>query len=320
MYRLRPFLNSDSPRLAAIWRSQPPQRGLIQPISASLLEYGVFSRIHFDREGLIVAEREGQACGFVHAGFGATDDGAAPDWTMGTTIVLMVSPAEAAAASLADQLLAASEDFLRGRGAKVLYAGGVNPLNAFYLGLYGGSEIPGVLNSDVAFQEACLRNNYREIDQVKILQCDLGRFRPPVSIQQRQIKRTTNLVETIDPPPSNWWDACVWGSLQRDCFQLVDRENRVLARASFWDMQPISACWGMSAAGLYELYVDPSLRRRGYASYVVTEAIRILQRRGVTTIEAQTMTSNDAALAFYDKLGFLHIDGGRVYRKENAAS
>ena len=34
----------------------------------------------------------------------------------------------------------------------VLYAGGINPLNSFYLGLYGGSEIPGVLQSDVVLQ------------------------------------------------------------------------------------------------------------------------------------------------------------------------
>jgi ribosomal protein S18 acetylase RimI-like enzyme len=100
-------------------------------------------------------------------------------------------------------------------------------------------------------------------------------------------------------------------------FQLVESSTgNVVAEASFWDMQPLSAGWGMSTAGLFELYVPPEMRRRGYASYLIGEAIRILRRRGVATIEAQTMASNDAATAYYAKLGFLEIDHGIVFRKD----
>jgi ribosomal protein S18 acetylase RimI-like enzyme len=220
--------------------------------------------------------------------------------------------------ALADDLLRASEEYMRNRGTQVIYAGGINPLNSFYLGLYGGSEIPGVLQSDAVLQSAANRAGYREIDRVRIMQCDLARVRPPVSRELRMIKRTTQLVEKIDPPPKSWWEACVWGSLQRDVFSLFDRsQNRVVASTSFWDMQPLSACWGMCAAGLFDLYVDPPLRRRGYASYLLGEAIRILRRRGVGTIEAQTMGANEAARQFYIKFGFTEIDHGIVYRKES---
>ena len=149
------------------------------------------------------------------------------------------------------------------------------------------------------------------------MQCDLAQFRQPVSHELRVIKRTTQLVEQVDPPAKTWWEACVWGALQRDCFQLIDKDlRRSVAWAAVWDMQPLSACWGMCSAGLFELYVDPKLRRRGYASYLLGEAIRVLRRRGVTTIEAQTMASNAAARAFYANLGFTEIDHGIVYRKE----
>jgi ribosomal protein S18 acetylase RimI-like enzyme len=316
VYRLRPFLNTDPPHLAAIWRGQPPQRGLLQPVNAPLLEYGVFSKMNFDRHGLIVATRDDKPVGFVHAGFGPTDDGLSLDTSMGTTHILLVDPAERET-TLADELLGASEAYMRGRGATVLYAGGINPLNSFYLGLYGGSEIPGVLQTDVLFQAACMRRDYREIDRVRILQCDLARVRPPVSRELRLIKRTTQVVEKIDPPAKTWWEACVWGSLQRDVFQLIDTTTgRALAWTTFWDMQPISACWGMSTAGLVELYVDPDLRRRGYASYLIGEAIRVLRRRGVATVEAQVMSSNEAAAAYYAKLGFTEIDHGVVFRKD----
>ncbi len=72
----------------------------------------------------------------------------------------------------------------------------------------------------------------------------------------------------------------------------------------------------MCAAGLFDLHVDAPLRRRGYASYLLGEAIRILRRRGVATIEAQTMGANEAARGFYLKFGFTEIDQGIVYRKE----
>jgi ribosomal protein S18 acetylase RimI-like enzyme len=309
-------LNTDPPHLAAIWRSQPPQRGILQPVTAPLLEYGVFSKMHFDRRGLIVATRDGARVGFVHAGFGPSDDGLSLDNSLGTTHVLMVEPSEREGL-LADELLGASEQYLRNQGATVLYGGGINPLNSFYLGLYGGSEIPGVLQSDQVLQTACMHRGYRAIDRVRILQCDLARVRPPVSRELRIIKRTTQVVENIDPPARTWWEACVWGSLQRDYFQLLDNTSgQAVASASFWDMQPLSACWGMSTAGLFDLYVDPGLRRRGYASYLLGEAIRVLRRRGVATIEAQVMASNEAAGGFYAKLGFMEIDHGVVFRKD----
>ena len=52
-------------------------------------------------------------------------------------------------------------------------------------------------------------------------------------------------------------------------------------------------------------------------SRLLGEAIRILRRRGVTMIEAQTMASNEAAKAFYLKFGFTEIDYGVVFRKES---
>ncbi len=315
MYRLRPFHNADPPHLAAIWRSQPPQRGLLQPVTAPLLEYGVFSKMHFDPAGLIVATRDDVPVGFAHAGFGPTDDESTIDFSLGTTHLLMVEGGRNEGV-LADELLAASESYLRSRGAKVIYGGGINPLNSFYLGLYGGSEIPGVMQSDAVMRETLTHAGYREIDRVRILQCDLARVRPPVSRELRIIKRTTQVTEVIDPPAHTWWEACVWGSLQRDRFAVVDNDKREQGVSSFWDMQPLAGGWGMCTAGLSQMYVDSAMRRRGYGSYLLGEAIRVLRRRGVATIEAQVMNANEAALAFYLKFGFTEIDYGVVYRKD----
>ena len=313
--RFRPFRNTDPPHLAEIWRSQPPQRGMLQPVSTALLEHAVFSKMHFDRKGLIVATRDDVPVGFVHAGFGPDDDGAAIDTSLGTTLMMLLRAGEEDA-SLADDLLAASEEYLRDQGATVIYAGGIKPLNSFYLGLYGGSEIPGVLKSNTLLCEACTRRGYSESAQVSILQCDLVRFRPSVTRKIRQLRRPTTFLETYDPAAANWWEACVWGSQLRDHFQLLEKSSeQVIASASFWDVQPLSASWGVCTAGMSELYVDPDWRRRGCATYLLGEAFRLLKRRGVGTVEAQTMSTNEAALAFYEQLGFVEVDQGVVFRK-----
>jgi len=289
---------------------------MLQPISASLLEHAVFSKMHFDRNGLIVATQDDIPIGFVHAGFGPNEENTALDTSLGTTCMMLLRGGHEDQ-ELADRLLAASEDYLRSRGASVLYAGGIKPMNSFYMGLYGGSEIPGILDSNRLLRETCLEHGYRETSQIPILQTDLKTFRPSLSRKVRQLRRQTVIVETLDPVASTWWESCVWCAMQRDLFQLVDRSNnRVVASASFWDIQPLSTTWGVCTAGLFDLYVEPDWRRRGVANYLLSEAFRKLHSRGVSTVEVQTMATNEAAIALYDQLGFAEVDRGKVFRKD----
>ena len=68
-------------------------------------------------------------------------------------------------------------------------------------------------------------------------------------------------------------------------------------------------------AGLFDLTVDPEWRRRGCASYLLGEAFRLLKHRGVGTVEVQSMSTNQAAIELYGKLGFSLVDEGIVFRK-----
>ncbi len=275
--------------------------------------------MHFDREGFLVATLDDKPVGFVHAGFGPTEDGMGIDTSLGTTHMLMLRSGHDNLA-LADQLLAASEDYLRSRGATVLYVGGIQPLNSFYLGLYGGSEIPGVLESNHLLREVSLQRGYRESCQISILQCDLARFHPPFSRKVRKLKRFCRLEEIVDPIPANWWEACVWGSQQHDHFQLIETTKKcVIASTSFWDIQPLSSCWGICTSGMFDLYVAPEYRRQGVATYLLAEAFRRLRHRGVVTVEAQTMSTNEAAIAFYHQQNFEQVDCGMVFRKDSAS-
>ena len=61
MIHYRPFLNSDPPALAEIWRSQSPSRALIQLMTPAVLDDLVLSKAYFDRQGLILAVEIGRA-------------------------------------------------------------------------------------------------------------------------------------------------------------------------------------------------------------------------------------------------------------------
>jgi ribosomal protein S18 acetylase RimI-like enzyme len=316
VYHFRSFRNSDPPRLVEIWRDQPPQRGLMQPVSAALLEQLVFAKPYFDPEGLILAIADGTPIGFIHAGFGASDEQTALDTDTGTTYLMMLR-GDHREVALADELLARAENYLRGRGAKVVYAGGIRPLNAFYLGLYGGSDLPGILASDPVAHDALRHSGYREIDRVRVLQLELANFRPSVSRVQRQLRRELSVTEVASPATSSWWEACTTCAFEHIHFALSPLGGgNPLASVAFWDIEPLSTSWGAPTAGMLDLDVSPQRRRQGIATFLLSEAFQRLHSRGVRRVEAQTMQQNLPALALYEKLGFAKVDEGVVYRKE----
>lgn len=285
-------------------------------MSTGALEMCLFSKQYFDPQGFIVAVDGRHVVGFAHAGFGPNEVGDGLDFSMGTTYMLMVRE-DLWETDLPDQLLAHSEVYLRERGAKVLYGGGIQPLNAFYLGLYGGSELPGLLLSDAHRRTLFARNQYRERGRVVVMQRDLVRFRPMVNREQRKVAREVNFETLYAPATKTWWNTSVYGSLERIRFLLRRRrQDKVLATVDFWDIEPMASGWGLRAAGMFDIWVDDDCRRQGYGTYLLSESFKELHKRGISLIEAQTMLTNAPALEFYKNLGFAPIDHGLVFRRE----
>ncbi len=315
MIHYRAFRNTDPPAVAAIWRSRAGQPGLTQPVSADLIQQLVFSKIYFDHEGLVLAFDDGRPVGFAHAGFGPNEARNDIDTAMGVTCVVVVNP-EYEGSTVPAELLARCEQYLRGRGAKVLYGGGIGPLNPFYTGLYGGSELPGILATD---QEVCklfLARGYREIDRTVLLRRGLADFEVPFDRRQMQLRRQMVVEVTSDALPCDWWEACTLGDFDLTRFEVVPRAGGpAVATATFRAMEPIGSGGVGRRTGLVDLFVDPALRRRGLAVFLLSEAFRQFGRQGITVVEAQTMQHNAHALGMYRKLGFEQVGQGIVYRK-----
>lgn len=289
----------------------------MQPMSTSVLDELVLSKPYFDRQGLIIAEAGGKPIGFAHAGFGPNEEGSDIAVSKGFTCMLMTTAEDE---EVANQLLAESESFLRARGAESLYGGSLDAMGPFYLGLYGGSRVRGVLASDVAQTEVFLRNGYQAADEYVVLQRELTGFRPLVDRKQMQLRRSHNVEATMDPRPETWWAACNVGQTDHSRFEVRTRgKSEKCGSVVFWEMQPIASGWGVQSIGLLDLEIDRSMQRTGLATFLLGEALRQLIPEGASLVEVQVRLDNEAALGLFKKLGFKQVDRGAVFRKMTPA-
>jgi ribosomal protein S18 acetylase RimI-like enzyme len=317
MIDFRCFRNDDPPRLADIWRAADLGPCGFQPMTSAWLEACVFSKPYFDREGLIVALDGGRAVGFAHAGFGPNADRSAIDTAIGTTMLVAVVPHEQAAV-IGAGLLARCEDYLHGRGAHTIMGGGSPRLGGFYLGLYGGSDLPGILDSSPAMQDVFRRAGYAVAERIAVLRRPLAGFRPPVNRLQLAIRRTTTLRVIDEPARRDWWEAATTTGIALRRYELRNDAEVLLGSGTFWDMQPLANAWGVPAAGLMRVDIEGERRRQGLANYLVAEALHDLAQEGVTLAEAHVSDANVAALKLFEKIGFQAAGYGTLFRKEPA--
>jgi len=310
----RPFLNSDPPALVALWNSQPPNRGLVQPITVEQLEDLVLSKPFFERAGLILALEDNVPIGFAHAGFGPTPDHARLDCTSGTTAMLIVSPREDRAA-IASELLSRSEEYLRECGASKLHGGGTPTLAPFYFGLYGGSSLPGVLATDHATVELFRAAGYVEASYCRCFRCDLTSFRPPVDREMMQARRQYQLEQVPDSPPRDWWEGCTCASEdERWRVQLCHKaEATPVAALSFRRMGLPAHGWSARSMGL--VASEPAMINPALLTFFLGEGLRLLRSQGTTLVEIQAAESDPLLAEVCGRLGFEEIDHGSLFTK-----
>jgi GNAT superfamily N-acetyltransferase len=316
MLTYRTFRNSDPPTLAALWRSRAGQLGLLQPVSPDLLEQLVFAKLYFDPKGLFLAFNDDQPVGFAHAGFGPNDG---ESWISATTgvICMVVLQQGCAEVEVAGGLIERCEEYLRGRGAKVVYGGGLHPINPFYTGLYGGSELPGVLDSDAAVRQVFAARGYQEIERTTMLRRELSGFESFIDRQQMQIRRQMIVEVTVDAPTRTWWEASTVGEFDLTRFDLVPRVGgSSIATATFRGMESNGTTSVSRAAGLLWMSVVEQYRRRGLAVFLLSEAFRQFLRQGIMHVDVQTRQSDKPGGELFRKLGFEPVEQGGLWKRD----
>jgi len=311
----RSFRNWDPPTLVGLWNASVTGRGAARAIEVSDLDRLVFSKPYFDPKGITIAEENDEAVAFVHAGFGCNEQGQfSSDY--GVVAMLVVAPSHQRR-GIARELVRRAEEYLRSNGSTVIYAGSMHPLDPFYLGLYGGSELPGILMSDSAANHLFQSLGYRPVDECLVLQLAITR---PVVLTDARVRAWGRRLEfqvTPDPAPPNWWSACRYASFEHAHFELRSKESgQVLAQAHGWEMYPLQKTWNAEAVGIVEVQVLPEFRNQGVGTYLMSQLLKHYRENGLTLAEVQTMVRNVAACRLYQRLGFQEVDRGVVYRAE----
>ncbi len=316
MVWFRRFRNTDPPLVTDIWRSQVGQPGVVQPVSTDLFEQHVFGKLYFDYEGLILAlDETGRDLGFVHAAFGPDS---ARRWISpetGIVAMLRLRP-EAFSGELAAALVEQAEAYLSARGAHMALGGGVGPYNPFYLGLYGGAELPGVLDSDIPFATALELRGFQADHPMLIFRRDLADWQPAVDRRYFQFRRRLLVQVIVDPPPQDRWEAFTWAQFDLTRFELAWRDGgEPLARLTVRELALDAACPARRTAGVIDLEVAPSYRGQGLAGYLLSESLRMLVGQGFEGVEVHTPADNAPGLGLLEKFGFRQCGRGTVYRK-----
>ncbi len=308
MVTIRPFLNTDVPGLVDLWRRQPPNVRIASALNVSDWELLVLGKPYFDREGFLVAEDAGQIVGFAHAGFGPNEAGSDLDYRQGIICLTRVLP-EHVESDLPLELIGAATEYLRQRGADEIFAGARFPHVPFYLGVYGGSRIPGIPVEDRAFSGWARAAGFQERDRIRVCQLPLQGFRVPVN--RELMRRQFQVFSLVDPRPSSWWEYCTYGMAETFGFQLSERgAEDPVGQVMFWEIHPLSSEWGVRTVGMCDLWVRPELRRQGLARFLVGQALTQLANQGISRCEVQLRESDAAMMALVQSLEFSQISSG----------
>jgi ribosomal protein S18 acetylase RimI-like enzyme len=304
--------------LVKLWNQAAPESGAVRPLRVHELDTHALGTVNFEAGGLIVAESDGRIVGFVHAGFGPEIpvESTRPFdlcHELGTVAMLVIEP-QLEDPGVVSGLIDAAERYLRSRGAKVLYAGGLFPLNPFYWGIYGGSEGSGVLSGHQRFHSVLVEHGYEPVSVTVLLEADLT-VPEPRDPRSALIRRQTQVEFVDDALPTHWWQNLALGEFQLMTARLLLKiDGTEVARAQAWDMAWFGREDGRARIGLINLEVTPEQRRKGYGRFLVSEIFRQARANLIASVAVATPAANQPALSLYASLGFQPIDQATLYR------
>jgi ribosomal protein S18 acetylase RimI-like enzyme len=303
----------------ALWHASRLSRGAAGGFSFDAFELLNFAQRYFDREGLILAvdSESGDVVGMVHAGFGPNDSHTDIDTGVGVICMVLVRP-DYRRQGIGRELVRRAEEYLHERGSETLIAGPAAPFDPFSVGLYGGSQPSGFLESDLEAAPFLAAVGYEPVERFLIMQRDLQTGRDPMSFKVVTIRRKTELGMAGGPTNPTWWWMTRYGRLDSLRFLLVPKlGGEPFAGVTVLGLDLYLPKWQERVIGLTDLTVPEDERRKGYGQALLLELSKRLREELVNKLEAHVSESNPAAVKTFETAGFSRIDTGVVYRKAN---
>lgn len=311
----RTFLNTDPPGLAEVWNDALTGRAAVYVGTPALLEFFLFAKTYFDPAGLVVAHDGNDLVGFAHAGFGSSESGTKLSTVHGVTWIVAVRP-DFRRRGIGSELLRRSEQYLIQRGARELFFGAQAPLNPFGFGLYGGSNSPGVFDTEPEARPFLEHHGYVSHRTCRVWQRRIDGGIGVADGRFAALRAKYDFRARPRGPVGSWWIEAVRSPIDPMEFRLEEKgTGRLAASVTAWEMETFSRTWNEAVYGFLELEVRPDLRRQGLAKLLLAQSFRFLQDQFFSLVEAQTPEDDTASQGIFRSLGFEAGDVGRQYRK-----
>ncbi len=317
----RSYRNSDPPGLADVWNEAATARGAIPIRNPALLERWMFSKPYFESNSLIVAENvsdEGSKTivGFSLAAFAPNEEQSDLDYTKGIVCCTLVRP-EYRQSGIGRELLRRAESFLADRGSKNTIFGSQWPINPHLFGLYGGSNSPGILDSDADAKPFLDHCGYQPAESVIVFHRPLDQQFQIIDTRLPLLRRRYDIQLLKSAAIASWWQECIWNTLEPAEFRVIDKLTGIpAARAIAWELEGFGWRWNAPSAGIIDVQVRPDLRKQGVAKMLVFHILKFLQDQFFGIVELQVRSEDPAAVGLCKSLGFEQVDVGYVYRKK----
>ena len=314
MVDYRPFQNTDPPQIVALWNGSRLGRGAAQGVSPDAFEHTVFSRPYFERSGFAVATEGDRVVAFAHAGFAPNAHVSALDRETGVICAVLVH-SEFRRRGIGTALVKRLEAWLAESGAKTVIAGPAAAHAPFYVGLYGGVQPAGWLDSDPDAVPFFTALGYEPASRHVVLHRDLEGG-DPVNFQLMALRRKSQLAVNQGPLRETWWWQARFGTLDTLQFVLVPKDGRTpLAAVTVVNLEHYLPKWQRQAVGLVDLAIGPDERNQGYGQALLVEVGRRLRDERFTQMEAQVPEVDALTLAMLEAAGFRPVDAGTEMRK-----
>ena len=314
MISYRSFRNGDPPALARLWNGCGLGRGAVAGLSVDVLDHLLFAQRHFDPRLVTVAEEGGDVIGWSLAGHGPNAAGTGTDRARGVLAAVLVRP-DRRGGGVGRELVRRAVAGLRDRGAETVVAGGSPPDDPFLVGLYGGGEPAGFLDSDPAaapFLAAC---GFRPARRIAVLQRDAAE-RGRTGFQVLAARRKSHLRVSDERPDATWWWATRYGRLDTLRFELAPKSPAPVAPSAgvtLIGLDLYAARWGLRAVGLHGLRLGPG-GTPAHAQALLLDVCRRLREEAVDRLEIHADESDADRLALLARIGFERVDAGTVFR------
>ena len=313
MSRIRDFCNADLPSLARVWSDHWSLADSPPPVSTTIIERALLSRSFFLASDLLVAVIDGSVEGWcqIHRPDEETNDGHSHDETITLSAICFTQ----AGLDCCDELLSAAEDRARELGKQAIVAGPLRDQSCGYVGLPPIGHGIGVPEIDVRVASLLTRHGYSPDGSFNRMVVSTAPYRPPVSREMMQFRRSTR-TESVSVLPDSTRTASAMSHLDIEHHRLVNhRSGDRLADVRLWLSDPDSQVMSCSEAILDLSPIQAHASLAPAETFLVAAVIQTLATRCVFQVETSINSDEPNLINQLENLGFQCTQRGRRWRK-----